>query len=729
MKKIHEKHYAVQQDQFTLVAGPDGVPNGMYCNDLYRELEASTSMVGCTKTSHSVHTLNGDDGWMITKTYREDATGSECTVTETFQPTQDSICWNVTLESYGGAWTTPIESTMRYKDASASKTKFWAPWADAEGSHEGSKIYENQRAPCYSGEKDVVTESWSPDILQWADPLVPQPFVDRTFGYGANVYTEEKPYVEYLPFHKDIICIPLATVLEEEAGFGISLTFSPEDIWLDASLTTDAMGNITLTRFYHRLGEGRKLDFSMDLVLHEDDWRGGLRWMTRRYPAYFLPEEPMAQQVTGCGGYSGHDAAFDIDKMKQMAFGVNWKASFDFPYMGMFLPPVNDTLEWEDFKNNNTSIQRLRTYSEMMQAAGFHVLNYFNVTEFGAHVVYPPVADHLLPKEDLWKDGDSFMYQTFPNAILLGPLNVTEHIGYGPRPKPGLPYYTWGGGIVTDAGEPKYQEFLVEQAKMHVEKLPASSGICIDRLDWLRLYSNQRDDGVSFIGGKKVHSLYQSFNQVMARLAEVFHAKHKVIYCNNHTKRIDILNHIDGIFDEFTYGGMSLNSTAFLCLQKPFIGWVGNSNQILREPDKFFQRFIYLGAHPMAPFPGNDHALMPDERVEPYFLDYGPMLRAMCGREWELSPHAIRINGTAKANLFKVPDGYIAPIMLGGEDTSTGVLINLPDVHLQTHTFAYLIPGMETAQPLKPAQTDGGLAVDVPMGRGCAMLLITCNES
>ena len=32
--------------------------------------------------------------------------------------------------------------------------------------------------------------------------------------------------------------------------------------------------------------------------------------------------------------------------------------------------------------------------------------------------------------------------------------------------------------------------------------MPDSDGICIDRVDWLRLYNRQADDGVTWIDGK-----------------------------------------------------------------------------------------------------------------------------------------------------------------------------------------------------------------------------------
>ena len=47
--------------------------------------------------------------------------------------------------------------------------------------------------------------------------------------------------------------------------------------------------------------------------------------------------------------------------LKEMGLTYNWKASFDFPYMGMFIPPVpDDETEWTDFKKKATSIRRMR---------------------------------------------------------------------------------------------------------------------------------------------------------------------------------------------------------------------------------------------------------------------------------------------------------------------------------------------------------------------------------
>ena len=103
--------------------------------------------------------------------------------------------------------------------------------------------------------------------------------------------------------------------------------------------------------------------------------------------------------MAGCGAYSGDENPIDAAKFKRMAFRINWKLSDDFPYMGMFIPPVKDADEkWDRScdeaappdKPRWTSCRRLNDYAQYMKTNGFYVLNYFNVTEFGKNMGGPP---------------------------------------------------------------------------------------------------------------------------------------------------------------------------------------------------------------------------------------------------------------------------------------------------------------------------------------------------
>ena len=92
----------------------------------------------------------------------------------------------------------------------------------------------------------------------------------------------------------------------------------------------------------------------------------------------------------------------DAARMKMMAFRVNWKASFDFPYIGMFLPPVKSGAEkWRRFGGQETSLDAMANYSAEMRRKGGYVLrNLQNLSGRSA-------VEGLHPGEDQWKAMES----------------------------------------------------------------------------------------------------------------------------------------------------------------------------------------------------------------------------------------------------------------------------------------------------------------------------------
>ncbi len=295
------------------------------------------------------------------------------------------------------------------------------------------------------------------------------------------------------------------------------------------------------SRLFHRIAAERPVRFAMDLVPHEADWRGGLRFLVSHYPAYFNPSNPTADDMAGTSAYASSLASFDADKMRRMAFRTNWMASFDFPYMGLFIPPVGDDESWDRFsgdsggeytpaqrgRNGRTSIRQMADYSVRMREQGFYVLNYFNVTEFGEHIAWPPKPTSPDASAGDWRDASAFLRTHFDSAMMRQP--------------DGKPYFTWGGAVAMDPGEPAYQAYLLQQVRLHIQKFPASSGLCIDRMDWLRLYNPAGDDGVSWFDDRPVRSLVVSWHDLIDKLAADLHGSGKVLFCNNHTKRVDLL--------------------------------------------------------------------------------------------------------------------------------------------------------------------------------------------
>ena len=693
---------AVQQ---IVIPGPDGA----------RKVRAFTQLRDCDPEGNVTFTRN-DSLLSFQQKWTSRSGGNSALVTDVFRRGIGSVRWEVEVAGLEGPWSTPIETHLIYPDSVSAK--FWTAWGDPRLGDIRGRTPEQQR---------TIGILPSDVTGNWSDPLLPIPFVNDTIWYGAPPYSYETPRIGFIPFQGNLLGIPLVTVSEEHGDRGLSLVQSPADTLFDMNLRVRSSGAMVISREYHRISAAGPIRFHMDLVAHESGWRGGLRWMTKAYPGYFEPNIPEAHEIAGTGAYSSLEKPFNVRKMRTMAFGVNWKASFDFPYMGMFIPPVaNDTAQWTRYGGGRTSIEAMRMYSEGMKWQGFHVLSYFNVTEFGAEVTDPAPPRKATSEEDLWKNADDFLYAKLADAILPLPAGVTqEMLPSYPRSRTGGPFFTWGNGIIMDPGEPVYQTFLLDQAEKHISLIPDAAGICIDRMDWLRMYNDQRDDSLSWFGGRPTRSLIVSWKSMLDRLGPMMHDAGKVIFVNNHDKRIDVLRQTDGFFDEFTYAGSPLNLTALMGIRRPVLGWTSEEKNLRPDADAFFQRYLHLGVYPMAPFPANDHSLQPSAWVDKQYLDYGPLLSVLKGKNWVLEPHCVEArNQQAKVNLFEVPGGWVVPVTFGpSRGKVTVTLRRVPGLKATLKAYA-VYPGGGAHVPVVLAPAGDAVRMVVGMRRGCAMVKI-----
>lgn len=679
-------------------------------------IEIYTCLDECEPVGEVKSAMLPGEGIEIEKLIRVRSTGLSCTLIERFKPVKDGFHCEIEITGSGEPWTIPINTVINYKPNNSSR--IWAPWGDPRISKETVQ------------EKGGMDSEHISPGQNWADPLIPRKFFNDTLFYGAPYFRYDNPGIGFIPFQWDLLCIPMITILEGDEDSGLSIILNPEDDILDLTLQVTSDGRISFNRLFNRISSGNTLKFSYDIVTHEADLRGGLRWMSGHYPEYFNPVNPVADEMAGTGGYSDSDVDFDVEKMKKMAFSVNWRASFDFPYMGMFIPPVGPGETWTRFGGRPTSVASMQGYADKMKKLGFYVLSYFNVTEFGAKMKYPLEPVRISNESDLWKSANDFLTVKLNDALLLVPGKVPQDkLGFYSKTKTGGAYFTWEDGLIMDCGDAAYKDFLLDQAQKHINLIPSSYGICIDRLDWLRMYNEEKDDGISWYYDRPARSLITSWKNLMKDLDPLMHQNNKVIFVNNHDKRIDFLKNTDGIFDEFTYAGVPLNLTALLCINKTALGWTSDNKPIKSEgADNFFQKYLYLGVYPMAPFPGNDHSIRPDDWTDKQYLDYGPLFAMLRGKKWVLEPHCIYVEGKqAKANLFKVPDGYVIPVVFGQEGKVVNVNVrNVTGIDKVTCTAIY--PGNEEIVSLKSTASSGFLQIEVPLARGCAMVKIITSE-
>jgi hypothetical protein len=556
------------------------------------------------------------------------------------------------------------------------------------------------RLNCGRPEGKLIWAAWgATDKGAWNDPLVPVAFLNRRWHYG-NV-------AQGCPVGSDFVSLPLISILDPARDTGISLVLSPEDVLLNVDLAVTADGQVRFTRTNHRLGGGKTVKFTMHLVAHEASWRGGLRFMTARYPQFFEAPNPRAHKIGGCGAYSTGEQAIDVAKFKKMAFGFNWKLSDDFPYMGMFIPPVKNADEkWQRscdersaaYKGPTSSCRQMNDYAHYMKTNGFAVLSYFNVTEFGKKMYgRKPVKQPDDPQ--LWQDPAGYIKYKLPNAVVDPGIQTCYH------------------AYIVDPGDSGYMAFMLEQAARNTKMLPATDGICIDRADWLRIYNRHADDAVSWIEGKPARSLFRSWIDFMSKLGPQMHRSDKVIFSNMMTMRLELCRQLDGIYTEFGNNGNALNTSALLGLRKPVVCWTYNETLNQPGPDAFMQRHLHMGCFPTAPYPANNHCINPEPKADQLYIDYGPLLNSLRGKKWVLAPHCVE-SSDAKVNLFEVPGGYALPVTFGGE-TATVRVRGIGKVKCEV-----LYPGSEKPVPLTGNFKDGTLELTVPVERGCAMVLL-----
>lgn len=659
-----------------------------------RDLNCRVELADCRVEGKATTRPLEGGGTEVRTTLVHPGQNDRCMLVQRFKPGVDSISWEIGITGDGEPWSVPIHASVRYP--AKTDTLFWTAWD----------------AP--------------PD----GDLLKPAPLsAGRCYTYGAPRYTMERPGMPWWncgqrPNGEHYIALPLVTLIEPgQAGF--SLVASPEPMQFDMEMAVGSDGSLRYSWYRHRIAKNAPFHLALNLVSHEPGWRGGLRWMTRRYPQFFDPPNPAADMMAGCGNYAMQRRDLDLPELRRMGFSINWCASFDFPYMGMFLPPLSREEIWQSFNHQPTSIAGMQDYAKWMRDKGFHLLNYFNVTEFGTKVRFPPPTRTPSPKETApdWKDANEFLFNRLGSAIVHVPeeLNLAPTIewpgGGWDKTRTGGLFYTWEEGVVTDCGEPVYRDFLLEQARRHLDGIPSSSGIAIDRMDWLRVYNLDSDDGVSWFDGAPARSLIWSWRTLMERLGPLMHDGGKVIFVSPLDKRLDLMQHVDGIFDECP----GMNGDALLGVRKPVLIFNGELDE--KIADSFLQNCLHLGVYPMCPLPGNDHGLgwgTPEQR-RPH-LDYGLLLAEMRSKKWVLEPDCIETaTPGVRANLFEVPGGYVIPVTCGGQSESSIVRVrNVPGLDKARCTA--LQPGVETALATVSSFRDGVLEIKVPLTRGCAVV-------
>jgi hypothetical protein len=717
------KTFTVTSRKLSLDLTKSGKIVGFKSGKVSQAVRGQICLKGCREESDLSMRELAKGAFEFSRTVRNQS-GNQAKITERFIPTDAGIRWEAEIVGLGDPWTTPIQRIWDYNIPKKGKeVKFWTAWSDPRCGINSSK----ENVP----QKQIDVQLSKKTADKWFDPFSPQDVshlsspVKLYYGLAPFDFASSSTNV---PVDENSFCIPMFSFLEPNSDFGITLAQSPADTLLDLTLSLMKTGLARLDYLNHRISRNSPVILRADIVPHESDWRGGLRYMTETYPAYFEPVNPKAHEITGTASYTNamDKVCAAAEKYQKMGYRINWQASFDFPWFGMFIPPVTDDVEWTTFGKRSYTVKKFEEEAAMMKKNGFYTLNYFNVAEVGTYIKFPPPPRMTNNENELWRNGNDYLYEKLSDAILMQPKNPDAAKG-NTSDFEGKPIFSWEGSVIMDCGVPSYRDFLLEQARRHIEKIPSASGICIDRLDWLRYYNLKADDGVSWFHNRPSRSFLVTWNIFLESLGKIIHDADKIIYVNNLDKRIDVLKNIDGVYCEYADYGTALNLTAFCCLKCPALGWTRTNEDLQPDPDAYFQRFLYMGVYPTAPLDGNDHTILPDPLADKYYADYAPLMDAMRGRKWVLQPHCIEVTGdAAKANLFEISNGFLIPVCFAEEGKTVELVIrNIKGLEKVKAEAIY--PGGKTAT-VPVGYKKGALVLQVPVERGMAMIRLSANS-
>ena len=159
------------------------------------------------------------------------------------------------------------------------------------------------------------------------------------------------------------------------------------------------------------------------------------------------------------------------------------------------------------------------------------------MTEFGGNTGTAQDMDPALAPADQWKNVNNFLYGQIADGIL--------------HDLQGRVFSSWKGCIVMDPGAPKYRAFVLDQARRHVEKLPASSAFALTA--WTGCASTISRPTTASRGETDVPvgRWLSSWRSLLAEMGPIFHQADKAIFGNASVCRLDLMRHMDGIYHEF----------------------------------------------------------------------------------------------------------------------------------------------------------------------------------
>lgn len=517
---------------------------------------------------------------------------------------------------------------------------------------------------------------------------------------------------------------PMTSILDEQRDLGLTInsTFGVMRplFWIEYDKNAPER-SVMFRNQYLGAGDGIAAHVSMDLFGHVGDWRPGMGMIFEHYKPYFTTSNAAIRKHEGnflCAWYFTSVKGQEYSPWDSMMVR-NCEIMFYNPYYGLYAPSVSDDTPWtilmleretfEQFKDNPT---RQTTYREInesidrMRQAGVGSFIYFNYID----------ASHVMPE----------LRERFADQIFV---NADNRMGRG-----GVGEESVGNDSLRimhmEPGEP-WGEYMVDQAKALLARIPGCDGYFIDMTNGYGVYDRNHSDGVTVIKGRKAY--YDAIG--IARMQEhlmtsVWGPAGKGIWANG-PKFPEISRYCDAAIAEipgWTYPERDpgLSQISFLCLDKPVVYMLAQWRKDNDPPkptdiERHFKHALQYGAFidTMMPMKG------PGKERERAFASYRPLFEALVGKRWVFSPRPVTIPSRFFGNIFTYDSGNYTVYLFDREAS----LLNPP---AEIHRDVTIEINVPDSRKLKRATytcvTNPEQTVDLPIRRDGSKLVVTLPE-
>jgi hypothetical protein len=419
--------------------------------------------------------------------------------------------------------------------------------------------------------------------------------------------------------------IPSVTLYEPERNIGLTVSKAFGRIGGRMSFN---FGN------YHE--EGMEIEFSnlalikgkdieIELLMrgHDGCWRPGLKWLSERYPDYFMPPNPAVWKQNGAFAITNPFSNSEFLKRHKL----NWvEVHNHFPHYGDYAP---EATEWNsvvlhDYPElsgeipSKISPSLINSHISNLHRQNIKAMMYF---QCGGDAFIPWAEEHF--PESMAKDSAGNLIPTWRECCFM---NASENTAFG--------------------------QFVNRKIDRFLRMYPDMDGVFLDQLCYQSI-DYAHSDGKTAAHDQPVAEYGASFEYNLEKLAEQIHDAGKTIWANGPFD-IEIARRIDGVMSEGS-SGIS-ESHKYLCVRKPLLIHTYPSD--IFKAEAMLKYCLLAGAS--WSFGGSSTLRNPPEfteEIKALFSEYLPLLEPLLESDILLESDPFRLPPGYKGEIFKSHDG------------------------------------------------------------------------